>query len=66
MSDLLRGRKAPAYIAVEGPIGVGKTRLAEALARSDHWAGSALDQMYRDVLGREPDPEPEPQMRESL
>lgn len=28
----LRGRKPPAYIAVEGPIGVGKTTLAQRLA----------------------------------
>jgi deoxyadenosine/deoxycytidine kinase len=28
----LRGRKPPAYIAVEGPIGVGKTTLARRLA----------------------------------
>lgn len=31
--------------------------LTSEMARSDHWAGSSLDQMYRDVLGREPDPE---------
>jgi deoxyadenosine/deoxycytidine kinase len=30
----LRGRKAPAYIAVEGPIGVGKTTLARRLAET--------------------------------
>ena len=28
----LKGRKPPAYIAVEGPIGVGKTTLAKRLA----------------------------------
>jgi deoxyguanosine kinase len=33
MSDaLLRGRDVPSYIAVEGPIGVGKTTLARRLA----------------------------------
>jgi hypothetical protein len=31
--------------------------LTTALARSEQWAGSALDRMYREVLGREPDPE---------
>jgi deoxyadenosine/deoxycytidine kinase len=30
----LKGRKPPAYIAVEGPIGVGKTTLAKRLAES--------------------------------
>jgi deoxyadenosine/deoxycytidine kinase len=30
----LKGRKPPAYIAVEGPIGVGKTTLAKRLAAS--------------------------------
>ncbi|MFT7288402.1 MAG: deoxyguanosine kinase [Halieaceae bacterium] len=30
----MRGRRAPAYIAVEGPIGVGKTTLARRLANS--------------------------------
>ncbi|EED31399.1 DNA polymerase III, epsilon subunit [gamma proteobacterium NOR5-3] len=30
----LRGRKAPAYIAVEGPIGVGKTTLTRRLAET--------------------------------
>lgn len=30
----LRGRKAPGYIAVEGPIGVGKTTLARRLAET--------------------------------
>jgi deoxyadenosine/deoxycytidine kinase len=30
----LNGRKVPAYIAVEGPIGVGKTTLAKRLAAS--------------------------------
>lgn len=35
MSDAtLRGRKPPGYIAVEGPIGVGKTTLARRLART--------------------------------
>ncbi|MBT8447593.1 MAG: deoxynucleoside kinase, partial [Gammaproteobacteria bacterium] len=33
MSDReLRGRRVPGYIAVEGPIGVGKTTLARRLA----------------------------------
>ena len=30
----LKGRTPPAYIAVEGPIGVGKTTLAKRLAES--------------------------------
>ncbi|MDP5053959.1 MAG: deoxynucleoside kinase, partial [Congregibacter sp.] len=30
----LRGRKPPAYIAVEGPIGVGKTTLTRRLAET--------------------------------
>ncbi|MEM8659342.1 MAG: deoxynucleoside kinase [Pseudomonadota bacterium] len=30
----LKGRKPPAYIAIEGPIGVGKTTLAKRLAAS--------------------------------
>lgn len=30
----LRGRKLPAFIAIEGPIGVGKTTLAKRLAES--------------------------------
>lgn len=35
MTELdLRGRKAPAYIAVEGPIGVGKTTLTRRLAET--------------------------------
>lgn len=34
MNDLLRGRKAPQYIAVEGPIGVGKTTLTRRLAET--------------------------------
>lgn len=34
MSELLRGRKPPAYIAVEGPIGVGKTTLTRRLAET--------------------------------
>lgn len=35
MTDIeLRGREAPGYIAVEGPIGVGKTTLARRLAAS--------------------------------
>jgi deoxyadenosine/deoxycytidine kinase len=34
VSDLLRGREAPAYIAVEGPIGVGKTTLTRRLAET--------------------------------
>lgn len=34
MNDLLRGRKPPAYIAVEGPIGVGKTTLTRRLAET--------------------------------
>ena len=29
-----RGRKPPAFIAVEGPIGVGKTTLAKRLAET--------------------------------
>jgi len=32
--DLLRGRPAPGYIAVEGPIGVGKTTLTRRLAET--------------------------------
>lgn len=32
--DLLRGRRPPSYIAVEGPIGVGKTTLARRLAET--------------------------------
>ncbi len=31
--------------------------LAGRMARSDHWAGATLDQMYLDVLGRNPDPD---------
>lgn len=34
MSELLRGRSPPAYIAVEGPIGVGKTTLTRRLAET--------------------------------
>lgn len=35
MSDLdLRGRSVPGYIAIEGPIGVGKTTLARRLAET--------------------------------
>ena len=30
----LRGRTLPTYIAIEGPIGVGKTTLAHLLAQS--------------------------------
>ena len=30
----LKGREPPAYIAIEGPIGVGKTTLAHLLAQS--------------------------------
>ena len=33
-ADLLRGRPAPGYIAVEGPIGVGKTTLTRRLAET--------------------------------
>ncbi len=32
--QLLKGRQLPAYIAVEGPIGVGKTTLANKLAQT--------------------------------
>jgi len=34
LSELLRGRSPPAYIAVEGPIGVGKTTLTRRLAET--------------------------------
>jgi deoxyguanosine kinase len=34
LSELLRGRRPPAYIAVEGPIGVGKTTLTRRLAET--------------------------------
>ena len=34
----LKGRKPPAFIAVEGPIGVGKTTLAKKLAASFNYA----------------------------
>jgi len=34
----LKGRKLPAFIAVEGPIGVGKTTLAKKLAMSFNYA----------------------------
>ena len=34
----LKGRQAPHYIAVEGPIGVGKTTLAKKLAASFNYA----------------------------
>ena len=38
----LRGRTVPGYIAVEGPIGVGKTTLARRIAASiDAWWVSA-------------------------
>ncbi|MEM7323121.1 MAG: DUF4214 domain-containing protein [Actinomycetota bacterium] len=37
--------------------GSDRVDLTAAMARSDHWSGSSLDQMYRDVLGREPDAE---------
>ncbi len=37
--------------------GQDRIDLTTELARSDHWAGSSLDRMYRDVLGREPDAE---------
>lgn len=37
--------------------GSDRIDLVEPLVRSEQWVGSALDQMYRDVLGREPDPE---------
>ncbi len=35
--------------------GDDRSDLAAALATSDFWIGSKLDQMYRDVLGRDPD-----------
>jgi deoxyguanosine kinase len=34
IDQLLRGRKAPGYIAIEGPIGVGKSTLARRLAET--------------------------------
>jgi len=44
----MRGRKPPGYIAIEGPIGVGKTTLAQRLAR----------QFNYDVLLEEADDNP--------
>ena len=51
----LKGRKPPAYIAVEGPIGVGKTTLAKRLAASFNYQimlenaeeNPFLDRFYR-------------------
>ncbi|MEM9561207.1 MAG: DUF4214 domain-containing protein [Actinomycetota bacterium] len=37
--------------------GSDRLDLTTELARSDHWAGSELDQMYLDVLGRQADPD---------
>ena len=37
--------------------GADRIDLTTAMARSEHWSGSSLDRMYRDVLGREPDGE---------
>ena len=37
--------------------GSDRIDLTSDLARSDHWAGASLDQMYLDVLGRPADPE---------
>lgn len=37
--------------------GTDRIDLTAVMARSEHWAGSSLDQMYRDVLAREPDSE---------
>ncbi|MEL6984951.1 MAG: DUF4214 domain-containing protein, partial [Actinomycetota bacterium] len=52
--------------ASESEIDLAVTRLEQGddridltapMSRSDHWAGSSLDQMYRDVLRRDPDPD---------
>lgn len=54
--QLLEGRQLPAYIAVEGPIGVGKTTLANKLAQTFSYAllrepaseNPFLDRYYRE------------------
>jgi deoxyadenosine/deoxycytidine kinase len=55
-AEALRGRKAPRYIAVEGPIGVGKTTLTRRLADALRYPmllepaaeNPFLDAFYRD------------------
>ncbi len=37
--------------------GGSRLALARSLANTEYWAGESLDRMYRDVLGRGPDPE---------
>ena len=34
-----------------------RSELTGSLARSAHWSGGAVDEMYRNALGREPDPD---------
>ncbi|MEM8768497.1 MAG: deoxynucleoside kinase [Pseudomonadota bacterium] len=54
--QLLKGRQLPAYVAVEGPIGVGKTTLANKLAQTFDYAllrepaaeNPFLDRYYRE------------------
>ncbi len=54
--QLLQGRQLPAYVAVEGPIGVGKTTLANKLAQTFDYAllrepaeeNPFLDRYYRE------------------
>ena len=55
--SLLRGRKLPQYIAIEGPIGVGKTTLAKRIAQTFQYQtilenpseNPFLEQFYQDM-----------------
>jgi len=55
--SLLRGRKLPQYIAIEGPIGVGKTTLARRIAQTFQYQtilenpseNPFLEQFYQDM-----------------
>lgn len=48
----LKGRKPPAFIAVEGPIGVGKTTLAKKLATSFNYQTLLEEAQENPFLGR--------------
>jgi hypothetical protein len=37
--------------------GAWRSELTEPMARSEHWSGASIDEMYRNALGREPDTE---------
>jgi deoxyadenosine/deoxycytidine kinase len=51
-ADLLRGRRPPGYIAVEGPIGVGKTTLTRRLAETFNYETLLEDAQENPFLER--------------